>query len=88
MGLEYITTREFEGKVGGKIRILKMKEESQAAIDFTCPECGNNEKKKENWFEPFVEGNGAKQKFNIKCSKCGFTTKILKLKKEAKKGPK
>ena len=85
MALEYITTREMEGKVGGKIRIIKAKEEQQAMVDFTCPECSYNEKKRENWSEPFVEGSGANQKFNVKCVKCGFATKLLKLKKEAKK---
>jgi len=88
MTLEYVTTRELEGKAGGKIRIMKTKEELQAMIDFTCPECGKNEKRKENWAEPFVEGTGVNQKFNVKCCKCGFAVKLLKLKKEAKKKPK
>jgi len=87
MALEYITTRELVGKANGKIRIFKTKEEPQAVVDFTCPECGSNEKRKENWGEPFVEGTGANQKFNVKC-KCGFSAKLLKLKKEAKKKPK
>jgi len=88
MALEYITTRDMEGKISGKIRIFKTKEEPQAMVEFTCPECGFNEKRKENWTEPFVEGTGVNQKFNIKCGKCGFATKILKLKKKAKKKPK
>lgn len=83
--IEYITTRELESKVKGKIRILKLKEDNDATIEFTCPECGFSEKRNESWGEPFVEGTGANQKFNIKCSKCEFTVKLLKLKREIKK---
>jgi hypothetical protein len=85
MALEYITTRDLEGKVPGKIRIAKMKEDDFAQIDFTCPECGKNEKRSEKWSNPFVQGEGAKQKFFVTCSQCKTTQKMLKLKKEAKK---
>lgn len=88
MTIEYITTRELQNSSGdtkGKIRIVKMKEDSEAQIELTCPECGANEKKKEAWGEPFVQGEGVSQKFNVKCDKCGFSTKLLKLKKEIKK---
>lgn len=88
MALEYITTRELQnssGETKGKIRIIKMKEESEAQVEIDCPECGAKEKKKESWKEPFVQGEGASQKFNVKCIKCGFSTKLLKLKKEIKK---
>ncbi len=88
MALEYITTRGLEnssGKANGKIRILKLKEESEANVDLTCPECNNSEKRKEGWGEPFVTGTGANQKFNLTCNKCGFKIKLLRLKKEAKK---
>ena len=83
MTLEYITTRELENK--GKIRIAKMSEDPQAMVELTCPECGASEKRKENWTAPFVEGEGTKQKFNIKCNKCGHSIKMMKLKKEVKK---
>jgi len=85
MTLEYITTRVFEGKTTGKIRIFKLKEEPEAVVEFVCPDCGADEKWKEKWGEPFVEGTGMNAKFNVKCSKCGFSTKLLKLKKEIKK---
>lgn len=83
--IEYITTRELEGKIKRKIRILKLKEDNNATIEFTCPECGSSEKRNESWSEPFIEGTGANQKFNVKCSKCSFSVKLLKLKKEVKK---
>lgn len=88
MPLEYITTRELQnskGEAKGKIRIVKMRENSQADIDLTCPECGASVKMKEEWAEPFTQGTGSKQTFNLTCSKCGFKIKLLKLKKEAAK---
>jgi len=88
MALEYITSRELEnsaGKIAGKIRILKLREESDANVELTCPECSNSEKRKESWGEPFVTGSGANKKFALACNKCGFNIKVLKLKKEAKK---
>lgn len=85
MPLEYITTRELQGKVGGKIRIFKLREEAGANIEYTCPECGFSEKRKENWAEPFTQGTGSKQTFSFSCGKCGFKIKLLKLKKEAAK---
>jgi RNase P subunit RPR2 len=83
MTLEYITTRDLENN--GKIRIVKVKEASQANVELTCPECGNIEKRKENWGEPFVTGTGVNQRFNLSCNKCGYKMKLLKLKKEVKK---
>jgi DNA-directed RNA polymerase subunit RPC12/RpoP len=88
MSLEYITTRELQnssGKIAGKIRIMKIKEESEATVEYTCPACGFKEKRKEAWKEPFIEGSGINQKFNLQCSNCNFKIKLLKLRKEAKK---
>lgn len=88
MTLEYITMREVEnsrGEAKGKVRIMKMKEDAHAMVDITCPECGFNEKRKEAWTEPFVTGLKAKQAFFLKCGKCSFGVKMLKLKKEAAK---
>lgn len=88
MALEYISTRELSdssSKQKGKLRILKMREEDEAQVELMCPKCGSNEKRKEKWAEPFTTGEGAKQKFNVKCNKCDFSVKLLKLKKEVKK---
>ena len=87
MALEFITTRGLENKNGGmkgKIRILKVKEEAEANVELTCPECGNDEKRREVWTEPFVTGTGINRKFNLQCGKCGFKIKMLRLKKAAK----
>jgi len=88
MTLEYITMREMEnsrGEIKGKIRIMKTKEEASATVEITCPECGFNEKRKEEWREPFVTGLKMKQSFFLKCSRCPYSVKMLKLKKEAAK---
>jgi peptide subunit release factor 1 (eRF1) len=78
MTLEYITTRELEnsaGQVTGRIRIVKLKEEPEANVDYTCPACGFSEKKKEVWKKPFV----------TTCGKCGYKIKVISLKAEIKK---
>jgi len=88
MAIEFITTRELQNKSGemkGSARILKIKEEDKAMVDFTCPECGHSEKREEAWQEPFVIGKGAKKKMNVVCRKCGYSVTILKLKKEMQK---
>lgn len=85
MALEYITTRILKEKVIGKIRIIKLKEEVEGNVEYTCPNCGYGEKKKIEWKEPFVQGKGISQTFNLNCNKCNFLIKITKLKKEIKK---
>jgi ssDNA-binding Zn-finger/Zn-ribbon topoisomerase 1 len=78
MVLEYITTRTLEnskGEVKGKIRILKMKEELKASVEYTCPECNFSEKRKELWKKPF----------SIRCSRCNFLIKVPSLRAEIKK---
>lgn len=88
MAIEYITTRELEnssGQIKGKARILKLAEETEAAVEYTCPECNSTEKRRETWKEPFIEGTGASQKFNLTCKKCGFKIKLMKLKKKPKR---
>lgn len=88
MAIEFVTTRELANKAGeitGKVRIIKLKEQPEALVDYTCPACGNAEKRKEAWQEPFLIGIGAKKKMNIVCAKCGHKMTILKLKKQIAK---
>jgi len=82
MAIEFITTREMNGKTAGKVRIVKLAEDPEVQIEYTCPECGFSEKRKEKWGEPLVSGAGVNKKFDVKCSKCGFEIKFVKLKKE------
>jgi len=85
MAIEFITTRELKGRSSGRIRILKLKEEADALVDYTCPECGFSERRRVPWREPLVSGSGANKKFFVQCAKCGYGIKLLKLKKEIKK---
>lgn len=85
MPLEYVTARELEGKTSGKVKILKLRESTEADVEFTCPDCGWSEKKKQPWSAPFVQGEGKTRTFHLQCSKCGFKVKLTKLKKESKK---
>ena len=88
MTTEFITNRELQNKAGevaGKVRIMKVKEEQEATIAYTCPECGHSEQRKELWQEPFLTGNGASKKLNFSCAKCGNKVSILKLRKEIAK---
>ena len=91
MPLEFITTRELTDKTGvvkGKVKMMKLVEEPDAAVEYTCPMCGFSEKRKIAWAEPFVTGAGANRRFCVPCGKCGFQMRFLKLKKEAAKGAK
>ncbi|MEM5790705.1 MAG: hypothetical protein QXP77_01505 [Candidatus Aenigmatarchaeota archaeon] len=86
--IEYITTRTLEnlkGEAKGKVRILKLKGEENGKVEFKCPECGYEGSWEERWEEPFLQGSGINQKFNLKCKSCNFSIKISKLKKEIKK---
>lgn len=88
MSIEYITTRDLlnsKGEKRGRVRILKFLGEDEAQVELTCPECGFSEKRKEKWKSPFVEGTGKNQTFLIECKKCGFKTKLPKLRKLIKK---
>lgn len=83
MAIEYITTRNIENK--GKIRIVKLKEEKDAQVEYVCPACGHAENRREAWAEPFVNGTGINQYFLIVCKNCNHKIKISKLRKEIKK---
>lgn len=88
MTIEFITNRELENKAGetkGKVKIMKVLEEADALLVYTCPECGHSEQKKKAWEEPFLTGNGASKKLNFSCDKCGHKMSILKLRKEIAK---
>lgn len=86
--IEYITTRDLtdsEGRAAGKVKIVKMDSENVASVVLKCPECGAEENSKESWSEPFVNGEGKSQSFAIKCGKCSYKAKVMKLRKEIKK---
>ena len=69
----YVTNRSLVNKAGkenGHIKVLVKVDSSQAEGDFHCPEC--DFKGKVN--QPF------KRPINVKCTGCGITIKLPKLK--------
>ena len=76
---DYHTLRILENN--GKVRALVIKGESLVHIEVVCPKCGNYEYKTQEWGKV---SKGAKYRFESKCSKCGSTIKVEKL-KSAKK---
>ncbi len=78
MPIEYITTRILKNSLGqekGRIRVLKLKEEPEAQVDYTCPECLHTESKKLIWKKPF----------SLRCSKCNYLIRVTNLRTEIKK---
>ncbi|MEM5766544.1 MAG: hypothetical protein QW423_02850 [Candidatus Aenigmatarchaeota archaeon] len=78
MEISYITTRDLQnsvGKANGKVRVIVFKGESVANIDLVCPECGEAQKKQQEFKLPL----------DLQCGKCGFKIKLQRLRKEIKK---
>ena len=74
----YHTWRDLSNKKGeitGKVRVLVIKGEEKARVEYKCPYCGNEDYLETQWFKPF----------SFQCRKCGSTIKILKLREEFKK---
>ena len=79
--LEYATNRDLmdkSGKIKGKIRIIKFKEDPFATVEYTCPNCGFHEKVKMPWKKPF----------SFHCKKCNFLIRVPSLRYEIKKAKK
>ena len=57
----------------GKIKVLVINGEAQ--VEYICPNCGNYEYLKKEWRKPFL----------VKCSKCGESIKVQKMKYLIKK---
>jgi formylmethanofuran dehydrogenase subunit E len=72
---DYHTLRALDNN--GKIRALVVKGENIIHIELICPKCGNYDYRTEEWKQV---SKAAKIRFSIKCSKCGNTVKVEKLK--------
>jgi ribosomal protein L37AE/L43A len=74
----YVTNRTLKNKSGevkGRIKVLVREGSDTAEVDYACPECGFSEHKEQEWQRPFI----------VKCSRCGASIKIPRLKDEIKK---
>jgi ribosomal protein S27E len=68
----YHTNRTVDGT--GKIRVLATKD-NVAHVEYKCPKCTNEDYTESEWKRPF----------SVKCSKCGGTIKVPKLKQQFKR---
>ncbi|MEM7821266.1 MAG: hypothetical protein QXX38_00385 [Candidatus Aenigmatarchaeota archaeon] len=76
--IQYITTRILQNSSGenkGRVRVVVLKGETRAMVEYTCPECSYSEKKFETWKKPF----------GFKCSNCNLWIKVPSLRSEIKK---
>lgn len=71
----YHTLRTLENN--GKVRVLVIKGEDIAHVEYVCPFCGHSAYKTEEWKKV---SKAAKIRFSFKCDKCGKTIKVEKLK--------
>lgn len=59
----------------GKIRVLALKKDGIARVEYICPECKNEDYAEVPWKKPF----------SVKCVKCGFLIRVPKMREEAKR---
>ena len=74
----YHTWRDALNKAGrkaGKMRILALKADNIARVEYICPECGHHGYQESQWQRPF----------SFKCEKCVFTIKVSKMKEQFKR---
>ena len=66
---KYHTLRDLDNK--GKVRVLVLKKDSIAKVEYICPFCGHYGYLEKEWKRPF----------RFKCENCGRTIRVPKLKK-------
>ena len=72
---EYHTRRDLED--GGKVRVLVVKGEQNAHVEYICPKCKHYAYKQQKWESAPKK---SKVRFMTACEKCGFELKLLKMK--------
>lgn len=73
----YHTWRDLEedGEKKGEIRVLVLKDEEKARVEYCCPECGKKFFTEEKWKRPF----------SVKCENCGNRIKVPRIKDKVKR---
>ena len=74
----YHTWRKLKNRKGeetGELRILALKEDGMARIEYICPYCGEYGYQEEVWRRPF----------SFKCQHCGKTIRVPRLKDQVKR---
>ncbi|MFH0837355.1 MAG: hypothetical protein V1870_04455 [Candidatus Aenigmatarchaeota archaeon] len=64
-----------ESKKTGKMRIVVLKSDNLARVEYLCPECGHYGYQELPWERPF----------SFKCEKCSFNVKVPKMKEQFKR---
>lgn len=59
----------------GKIRVLALKADNIARVEYVCPMCGKEGYAEEPWKRPF----------SVKCQHCSFRISVPKMKQQFKK---
>ncbi|HDI06475.1 MAG TPA: hypothetical protein ENF39_00535 [Candidatus Aenigmarchaeota archaeon] len=67
------TQRKLENN--GRVRVLVLKNETEAHVEYICPKCGHYDYVRKKWKRPF----------SIKCKNCGELIRIQKMKTLIKK---
>ena len=74
----YHTMRSVANKKGeyrGKIRVLVLRSDKLARVEYRCPECGKEGYVEKPWRRPF----------SVRCEACGFLIRVPRLRREIKK---
>ncbi|MBI2584239.1 MAG: hypothetical protein HYW25_06215 [Candidatus Aenigmarchaeota archaeon] len=71
---EYHTQRSIEGGKG-RIRVLALKEDMIARVEYICPHCGKYGYNEEPWKRPF----------SVDCKNCGKKISVPKMKQQFKR---
>lgn len=77
---DYHTQRTLEN--GGKIRVLLIKGEDEAHVEYICPYCGHYEYLKVNFSVP---KKSLKNLFSVRCKACDRLIKLQRLKHQVAK---
>jgi len=64
-----------KGELSGRVRVLVLKEDRIARVEYVCPECGNYGYIEKEWKRPF----------SFNCQKCGVLIRVPKLRAQIKK---
>jgi len=64
-----------QGKEAGKIRVLVLKSDNIARVEYICPECEHYGYVETEWRRPFY----------VRCEKCNFKISVPKMREEFKR---
>ena len=64
-----------KGEIAGELRVLVLKKDGIARVEYVCPYCGEYGYLEKEWKRPF----------RFKCEHCGKTIRVPKMKEQAKR---